>query len=114
MRALILVLVSLNLLFFCWAHWIDRPAGVRAANATVAALQLAPPLSKAMAAANAKAAVRCASFGPLTSKDAVGAVDTALRARSFTPRQRMVRGEIADGYWVYIDNLRDPQARARR
>ena len=33
---------------------------------------------------------------------------TALRARSFEPRERVSAGESADGYWVYIDNLRDP------
>jgi hypothetical protein len=111
MRALVLTLVAVNVLFFCWAHWIDQPLGVRAANASVTALQLAPPLSKAALAA--KTAARCSSFGPLTGKEAASSVQTALRARSFNPRERTVRGELADGYWVYIDNLRDPQARAR-
>jgi hypothetical protein len=112
MRVLLLSLVSLNLLFFCWARWIDRPPAARVPGVSVAALQLAAPLSRE-AMAKAKAAVRCASFGPLTSKEALAAVGTALRARSFSPRERATRGEAPDGYWVYIDNLTDSQARTR-
>jgi hypothetical protein len=112
MRALVLTLVLVNALFFCWAHWIDQPAGVRAPSASVAALRLAPPLSR-LAAAKTKAAARCASFGPLTNPEALAAVGTALRSRSFDPHERATRGEAPDGYWVYIDNLKDSQSRAR-
>jgi hypothetical protein len=111
MRALLLTLVLVNVLFFSWAHWIDQPARARTPSTSVAALRLAPPLSKS--AARAKAAPRCASFGPLTNREALAAVGTALRARSFSPRERATRGEAPDGYWVYIDNLNDSQARAR-
>jgi hypothetical protein len=111
MRALVLTLVLVNVLFFCWAHWIDPPAGARAPSASIAALRLAPPLSAAAAKANA--APRCASFGPLTSREALAAVGTALRARSYNPRERATRAEAPDGYWVYIDNLSDSQAQAR-
>ncbi len=110
MRALVLTLVLVNVVFFCWAHWIDQPQVTRPAAASVAALRLAPPLSKAEVA-KAKAP-RCQSFGPL-SHDALAAVGTALRARSFNPHERSIRAEVPDGYWVYIDNLNDPQARAR-
>jgi hypothetical protein len=112
MRALILTLVLFNVLFFCWGHWIDRPATVSAPSASVTALRLAPPLSK-LEAAKAKAVSHCASFGPLTNREALAAVGTALRARSFSPRERATRTEAPDGYWVYIDNLNDSQARAR-
>ena len=111
MRALVLTLVLVNVLFFCWAHWIDRPAGARAPSASVAALRLAPPVSTE-AAARARAAPRCSSFGPLT-RDELAAVGTALRARRFNPRERAARTEAPDGYWVYIDNLNDGQARSR-
>ena len=111
MRALILTLAFVNLLYFGWAHWIDQPAGGRAAGGSVAALQLAPPVSQA-AAASASSAMRCASLGPLMNRDAVGAVGTALRARSFSPHERVTQGEAPDGYWVYIDNLSDAESRA--
>jgi hypothetical protein len=112
MRALVLTLVLFNVLFYCWGHWIDRPAAGVVPSASVTALRLAPPLSK-LEAAKARAVSHCASFGPLTNKEALAAVGTALRARSFSPRERATRTEAPDGYWVYIDNLNDPQARAR-
>ncbi len=113
MRALVLTLVLVNVLFFCWGHWIDRPAAAAATSgASVSALRLAPPLSK-LEAAKARAVSHCASFGPLTNREALAAVGTALRARSFSPRERATRTEAPDGYWVYIDNLNDSQARAR-
>ncbi len=111
MRALVLTLVLVNVVFFCWTHWIDQPAGGHAPSASVAALRLAPPLSRA-AAAKAKSTPRCESFGPLT-RDALASVGTALRARSFNPHERFTRAEVPDGYWVYIDKLNDGQARAR-
>jgi hypothetical protein len=112
MRALVLSLVLLNALFFGWAYWVDRPAAGVPPHAAVAALRLAPPLSKEEEA-KAKAAVHCASFGPLTNRDTLAAVGTALRARSFSPRERATRVEAPDGYWVYIDNLKDSQSQAR-
>jgi hypothetical protein len=110
MRALVLTLAFLNLLFFCWSHWIDQPEVGRAASASVAALRLAPPPSKAT---SAKVSQRCASLGPLTSREVVAAVGTALRSHNLDPHERVAKGEAPDGYWVYIENLNDGQARAR-
>ena len=110
MRALLLTLLFLNVLFFCWAHWIDRPEAGHVASASVAALRLAPPMSKAT---SAKAVQRCASLGPLTSREVAAAVGTALRSHNLDPHERVAKGEAPDGYWVYIDNLNDSQARAR-
>lgn len=128
MRALFLTLVLVNLLFFGWSHWIDKPAAGRSARSSATSLQLlaAAPSAAATSAATAATTTaatgaaggaatgaRCASFGPLTDPAAATVVSTALRARNFTPRERSVQGEVADGYWVYIDNLRDPAVRAR-
>src|SRR5579862_79348 len=110
MRALVLGLAFLNLLFFCWAHWIDQPEAGRGPSATVAALHLAPAVSKG---ASLKVVQRCASLGPLTTREVVAAVGTALRSRNLAPHERIAKGEAPDGYWVYIDNLTDSQARAR-
>jgi hypothetical protein len=110
MRALVLTLAFLNVLFFSWAHWIDQPEAGRKASASVAALRLAPPASKAT---SAKVLQRCASLGPLTSREVVAAVGTALRSHNLDPHQRIAKGEAPDGYWVYIDNLHDGQSRAR-
>jgi hypothetical protein len=85
---------------------LDAAAGTTAAAATAA------PAASAAADGTA-GSTRCSSFGPLTDPAAAAVVSTALRARNFTPRERSVQADVADGYWVYIDNLRDPEVRAR-
>ena len=110
MRALILSLALANLLFFGWSRWIDQPVTGRAPATGVPALQLA---AGASAFAPTRAPPRCASLGPFIEGETATAVATALRSRGLEPRERVSAGETADGYWVYIDNLRDPDARAR-
>jgi len=111
-RALILSLALANLLFLGWSSWIDHPAAAAAPAVGVAALQLSPAPG-ARAAAAAALPARCASLGPFIDGDTAKAVGTALRSRGLEPRERIGKGEAADGYWVYIDDLRDPDARAR-
>lgn len=110
MRALVLTLAFLNVLFLGWSHWIDQPEGGHTASAAVAALQLAPPVSKS---ASLKVMPRCASLGPLTNREVLAKVGTALRNRNLDPHERVAKGEVPDGYWVYIDNLNDGPARTR-
>ena len=133
MRALVLALALINLLFFGWSYWIDKPQALGTNATTIPQLQLAPaaepaatdpaptaatplastPAPAAPPTATASAASRCASLGPLTDQAAATAVNTALLARNLNPRQRLASGQIPDGYWVYIDNLRDGAARSR-
>ena len=147
MRALVLALALINLLFFGWSYWIDKPQAPGTSATAIRPLQLVPeaepagtdpaptaatpvatptPLASTPApvtlptpapvlplAATASAASRCASLGPLTDQAAATAVNTALLARNLNPRQRLASGQIPDGYWVYIDNLRDGAARSR-
>jgi hypothetical protein len=125
-RALLLTLALANLLFFGWSHWIDKPAAGRGARASATPLQLlaaapaavttattAASAGAAGAAGGAATSARCSSLGPLTDPAAAAVVSTALRARNFTPRERSVQADVTDGYWVYVDDLRDPDARAR-
>lgn len=108
MRALILSLALANLLFFGWASWIDQPLAGGAPQAAVATLQLSPS-----SGASAHAPMRCASIGPFIDGETATAVGTALRSRGLEPRERASAGQAADGYWVYIDNLRDADSRGR-
>jgi hypothetical protein len=109
-RALILSLALANLLFFGWARWIDQPVAGRAAAAGgVPPLQLVSSGSRS----TRHATLRCASLGPFIDGETATAIGTALRSRGLEPRERVSPGEAADGYWVYIDNLRDPDARGR-
>jgi hypothetical protein len=114
-RALLLSLGLANLLFFGWSHWIDAPAVGRAAVAQVPALQFASvaPAVAGTASEAAAGAPRCASLGPLSDAGASASLTTALRARNLTPRERRAATVVTDGYWVYIDHLRDTSARGR-
>jgi len=117
-RHLLLSLSLANLLFFGWAHWIDTPPAAPVAVAHVPALLLlnAAPAAPAPADAPASPAggpLRCVSLGPVAEAAAIASLSTALRARNLTPRERRGTAIVTDGYWVYIDNLRDATARGR-
>ena len=112
MRTLFISLAVINLLFFGWSHWIDKPAAGQGPIAGVPAIRiLAEGAAPAAAVATPAASARCATLGPLPDEVVASVVGTALRARNFTPRERDVQTQQADGYWVYIDNLRDPSTR---
>ena len=120
MRALLLTLALANLLFFGWSYWIDKPVAGRGPIAGVAPLQLATVVAVASGPASGSAAsgagavsgaARCSSLGPLADEVTASVVGTALRARNYTPRERTVQADLTDGYWVYIDNLSDTNAR---
>ncbi|MGH8253628.1 MAG: hypothetical protein ACRES2_06270 [Steroidobacteraceae bacterium] len=113
MRTLLIILVLVNLLFFGWSHWVDKPVVGSGPIAGVPPLRLvAATAGPAVAAAKpAASAPRCASLGPLPDEVAASVIATALRARNYAPRERSVQSELTDGYWVYIDNLRDATAR---
>ena len=112
MRTLLIVLAAVNLLFLGWSHWIDKPAAGQGPIAGVPAIRiLAEGAAPAAAVATPAASARCATLGPLPDEVVASVVGTALRARNFTPRERDVQTQQADGYWVYIDNLRDPSTR---
>jgi len=120
MRPLLYALVLANLLFFAWAHWIDKPLeGHKAVSG--APLQLAPapgaaPMPAAGVATGAEQAsgpTHCASLGPLIDTVATAAVATALRARNLNPRERQGPATVSEGYWVYVDHLSTATARTR-
>jgi hypothetical protein len=111
-RTLLIALAVVNLLFFSWSRWIDKPVAGQGPIAGVPAIHfMAEGAATAAAAAPPAATARCASLGPLPDEVVASVVGTALRARNFTPRERDVQTQQADGYWVYIDNLRDSSTR---
>lgn len=116
-RNLFLVLLFINIVFFGWARWVDRPreaaamAAATRSTAAVPALELThvPPKP----AAPPEPTTHCRSIGPFV--DAATATPTAdgLRARGLTPRPRSVDTTIPDGYWVYVEDLKDATARRK-
>jgi hypothetical protein len=122
-----LTLLVLNLAFFAWAQWIDVPSnsGRPATAAGVPTLQLVDAASApASAAASAPAAatpaaeaqpgpppsVRCRSLGPFEDAAAASSASDRLRTHGWQPRARSAQGQVLDGYWVYLSDLKDPAA----
>jgi hypothetical protein len=113
-RNVFLVLIVLNVAFFGWARWIDRPheAAVAAApGRAVPALELTQ--LPATAPATAAPLTHCRSIGPFPDTAAAAATADALRSRGLQPHERSVNTTVPDGYWVYVEDLKDAAARRK-
>lgn len=131
MRAVFFLLVFANLAFLAWAEWVDAPQpapaneayaklprlklvnelpatdarpssdngnrnGVGSARKT--ALDLTPPTPASTA--------RCLSVGPFDDQPSATRGASHLREQGFTPRQRVEKGEVSKGFWVFIGGLK--------
>ena len=56
---------------------------------------------------------RCRSIGPFADAAAAGGTVESLHARGLQPRERSVDGNVPDGYWVYVEDLKDAAARRK-
>ncbi len=105
-RIVVLVLAAANLLYFGWAHWVDRAdPGLTA----VAATQSKP---QAAAAPPPPAPAPCATIGPFTTELDTLAAEQKLTAVGWGLARREVTEQQRDGYWVYVDTS-DSNAQAR-
>jgi hypothetical protein len=117
-RLVFLMLIVLNLGFFAWARWIDVPVGAGPAVKPGAALPTLQLVSASPAAAAKPPApeappvpsVRCRSLGPFDDDAAATSASDRLRAHGWQLRARDAQGQILDGYWVYLSDLKDPAA----
>jgi hypothetical protein len=112
-RNLFLALLLLNVLFFGWAHWVDHPR-----DAAIAAVPLAdvPRLELSDVPPPRAAAVpstHCRSVGPFPDAGAASAAAEALHGRGLVLRSRNVESSVPDGFWVYVENLKDAAARRK-
>jgi hypothetical protein len=113
-RNLFFLLLVLNLVFFGWSRLIDRPRDASVASArssAVPALELTAVPAKA--AAPAEPSTHCRSVGPFADAAAAAATVDALRTRGLQPRSRSVDTTAPDGYWVYVEDLKDAAARRK-
>jgi hypothetical protein len=112
------MLLVLNLGFFAWSQWIDvAPSAVIPARSASAlpTLELintvpAPAAPAAEPQPAPIASARCRSVGPIDDAPAATAASERLRAHGWQPRGRDVQGQVLDGYWVYLSDLKDPAA----
>lgn len=95
MRVVFLLLVLINLLFFGWANWVDRPVRqTRAAVVPSLALAPAPPANSPTA--------HCRRVGPYPDEVRAAAASTVLAGRGLAAQVRSVDVAGSEGYWVYV------------
>jgi len=115
-RLAFLTLVVLNLGFLAWSRWIDVPvtAVVHAKpGESLPTLQLvsaAPAPETQTPATKPPASARCRSVGPFEDATVATTTSERLRAHGWQPRERDAEGQVLDGYWVYLSDLKDPAA----
>jgi hypothetical protein len=126
-RAVFLLLLSVNLLFLAWAQWIDSPRQGPAedAFARLPRLQLVtdspaghkpavfeskPPesldtLAQRTSLRLAEPGQTCTSIGPFNDIASSARAAGLLVQRGFNLRQRAEEGETIEGYWVFVGGM---------
>jgi SPOR domain len=118
-RAVFFLLLIANLAYFGWAELVDAPQPVptNEAYAKLPRLKLITDLPAEGArpsSGNARKtaleitteAPRCISIGPFDDQNSAMSGASKLREKGLTPRQRVEKGEISKGFWVYIGGLK--------
>ena len=118
MRAIALLLIIANLLYFGWATLIDAPPELplsdSSSNADVPKLVLAserpvPPETKTTQLPSKPAAEvaqsspqKCVSVGPFQDLPSAVEASATLKGAGYDSRQRLAQGELWVGHWVSI------------
>ena len=125
MRAVFFLLVFANLAFLAWAEWVDapQPAPANEAYAKLPRLKLVNELPESDARPSSgngaarktalevapqalPATSRCLSVGPFDDQPSATRGASQLREKGLAPRQRVAKGEISKGFWVFIGGLK--------
>lgn len=123
MRALFLVLLLANILFFAWARWVapapeasGQPTPTGPGSAAIRLLRESPladlpaalqPEPEVTAAPGESAT--CVSGGPYLDRAAADQATARLAKLGFTSRLRQGRETVQVGQWVRVENLATPE-----
>jgi hypothetical protein len=118
-RAVFFLLLFANLAYLGWAQLIDapQPAPTNEAYAKLPRLKLVnevPADEARPSSGNARKtalevtpeAPRCLSIGPFDDQDSAARGASKLREKGLAPRQRVEKGQISKGFWVFIGGLK--------
>lgn len=114
MRNVFLTLLFVNLAYFAWSHWIDKPPPppVNESIARLPRLKLAseqpPPPPRGNAAEKTALTVSpgCLSVGPFGDVDNAARAAASLREKGFDPRQRAEASQGSLEYAVYVGGMK--------
>ncbi len=125
MRNVFLALLTANVLFMAWSHWVDTP---REANKQDSLSRLPRLLleteaphnpqptdgtAQKMVLGGAAIAGSCTSLGPFNDMASAARTAAMLLDKGFTPQQRAEDGETVEGYWVYVSGMKTDDEVAR-
>ncbi len=108
------MLLLVNLAYFAWSHWIDKPPPppVNESIARLPRLKLAseqpapPPRGNAAEKTALTVSPGCLSVGPFGDVDNAARAAASLREKGFDPRRRAEAGQGSLEYAVYIGGMK--------
>ncbi len=123
MRALFLLLLLANILFFAWTRWVapppappgratpssPGPASIRLLREAPLAQELSTVVEGAGLSEVSGAGVECVSGGPFRDQAAAEAALAHLGSLGYASRLRASRDEVRVGQSVSVDNLATPE-----
>jgi hypothetical protein len=109
-RAVLLILLLVNLAFFAWAQWLAprEPALPVSAKVDAPRLQLASESSPAPASGD-----RCVTVGPFASSELAARARATLVDSGYPSVPREVQARTIEGYWVFLEAPSTPAAERR-
>jgi hypothetical protein len=110
-RALLLVLLLINLAFFAWAQWLAP----KAANLPASPRVNAPPLQLVAESRPgvANTGDRCVTVGPFSSNELAARARSTLTDSGYPSIPREVQTRELEGFWVFLETPATESAERR-
>jgi hypothetical protein len=102
LRAVLLILLLINLAFFAWSQWLaPKPAAlIVSPKVNAPALQLVADARSAVSATGD----RCVTVGPFTSNELAVRARATLTDSGYPSVPREVTTRELEGYWVFLES----------
>ena len=114
MRNTFIALLLVNLVYLAWSHWVDEPQlpPVNEALSRLPRLKLLSELPpEQRPTLNTRTALNddpaCMSVGPFGDIPNAAKAAGILTSKGFAPQQRAEEAGAPEGFWVYVDGLKD-------